>query len=281
MIKVKIEGETVVVDSTKVKYDDFLILKTHNFNIINKIDQEQSYSNNFEIFNEFILKVAYQEKIDINKIDIDNISFINLDLKFFCLPSLLDIKDNYISKIANVLKMLFIKYLGDDGIYDNYIINKISFKKSSDKDINTFINAFIPIGMSTGETLLIMDLNSSYINKNDIIIDNDICTLSLYGSYGDCKNFYAESEFRIEHMSFKKIDKNIYIDKIKIVETLGGKKYDHIYDGIENGFFDILISNIISAIIHTKDVCLEINNFERHFTNYFCIKDVIVEMKII
>lgn len=201
MIKIYVSEEPVLIDQKKIKYDDFLPLKAHNFNIKNNINEVQTYSNNFEIFNEIILKIAYQENIDVTIIDIDNISFINLDLKFFGLPSLLDIEDKYIAKITNILKLFFVNYLGDDSIYNNYIIDKISFKKFE----NEIIKPFIPNMMTNiKKQFLVMDLDNATINKNKIIVSDKRCVLDIYGSYGNCENFYAETKFIINNLHFKK-----------------------------------------------------------------------------
>jgi hypothetical protein len=81
-LEIEISDDKIEIELGKVKYNNFLIKKHYEFNKNDII----KYHRDPDIFKEIVMKISYQEEININLINLDNISYINEELKFFCLP---------------------------------------------------------------------------------------------------------------------------------------------------------------------------------------------------
>lgn len=93
------------IDISKIKYDDFLPFINYKFNLTNNIDDPIVYDRDEDIFEKFILPIAYNSVFDINSITGENISYIIEDLKYFGLESIFNenYKDTY---YHNILKKI-------------------------------------------------------------------------------------------------------------------------------------------------------------------------------
>lgn len=98
MIKAIIGDNAFNIDSSKIKYKDFILLKYDEFNKEEIILPDHDA----EIFERIILPISMQEKdtMQIEFININNVGIINHELNFFGLDSLFEPKDNYYKHIS-------------------------------------------------------------------------------------------------------------------------------------------------------------------------------------
>ena len=119
MIRFTIGNKKYEINKEEIKYDDFLIKKTYEFDK----NKEIVYDRDNEIFEEIIIKIAKKEDISYDKVCPEHLSYINEELKFYCLPDLSGEYDDFMKKIVI-------------GMFDSFLFNHDKQNNYSNEFIN-------------------------------------------------------------------------------------------------------------------------------------------------
>jgi hypothetical protein len=181
-VMVNISNKLFVVDLNKVVNENFLILKNNNFNKISGNSHECiAYERDSDIFKNFVLPISYNENINVDDINLNNISHINDELNFFGLDYF-DI-DGY----------------DDNNIYFTKLFNKIrknfekTFKISEVKSYKLYEVSKIEIGST-------LNLIKGTINEKTMnLLENDNHIVITFNA----KNYDDDIEKKIRNLNYK------------------------------------------------------------------------------